>query len=128
MGLLSLCGLSRPKRTSDEERADAQRELKHSLARRALRRAMRRRSSRVTPAPPSGVESCLIVIGCDNAGKSTLIAALRGKTLEDPSPTVGFDANKTVYHTRTYDTAGLNCTLVPAAPSAGNPRVQDWAR
>jgi hypothetical protein len=34
---------------------------------------------------------------------------------------VGYEyiANKTVYHTRTYDTAGLNCTLVPATPSAG---------
>ena len=49
------------------------------------------------------------MLGCDGAGKSTLIEALQGKHLEEPTPTTGFDANRTVYQgqsLRLFDVGG----------------------
>ena len=48
---------------------------------------------RVAPAPPdSPSEITLIIIGCDNAGKSTLIASLCGGKIDSEiTPTVGFN-------------------------------------
>ena len=77
--------------------------------RRRVRFAILRRSAKVAVAPPPAQERTLIMLGCDGAGKSTLIAALRGSKLEEPTPTSGFDANRTVYQgqsLRLFDVGG----------------------
>ena len=54
-----------------------------------------KRSAKVAASSSSArPEKTIIVLGCDGAGKSTLIAALGDKTIDDITPTVGFSHNK----------------------------------
>ena len=71
------------------------------LRKRIGRSLTRRRSEKVAPAPPQDVsvsvsERTLIMLGCDGAGKSTLVAAMRGGDVSKVTPTVGFDPHKCV--------------------------------
>merc|ERR1719473_1620512 len=54
--------------------------------------------SRRVPAPPPPSEQVLIMLGCDNAGKSTLIAGMVGRPVESTIPTVGFDRATMVFN------------------------------
>ena len=81
----------------DDERA-MQRAARLPLRKRIGRSLARRRSEKVAPAPPheSVSERTLIMLGCDGAGKSTLVAAMRGGDVSKVTPTVGFDPHKCV--------------------------------
>ena len=82
----------------DDERA-MQRAARLPLRKRIGRSLARRRSEKVAPAPPQAVsasERTLIMLGCDGAGKSTLVAAMRGGDVSKVTTTVGFDPHKCV--------------------------------
>ena len=82
----------------DDERA-MQRAARLPLRKRIGRSLARRRSEKVAPAPPqaaSASERTLIMLGCDGAGKSTLVAAMRGGDVSKVTTTVGFDPHKCV--------------------------------
>ena len=84
------------------------------LRKRIGRSLTRRRSEKVAPAPPQDVsvsvsERTLIMLGCDGAGKSTLVAAMRGGDVSKVTPTVGFDPHKCVLDSaplRLFDVGG----------------------
>ena len=96
MGLL---GCNKTVDVVDDERA-MQRAARLPLRKRIGRSLARRRSEKVAPAlPPQAVsasERTLIMLGCDGAGKSTLVAAMRGGDVSKVTPTVGFDPHKCV--------------------------------
>eukprot|EP00964_Phaeocystis_antarctica_P097148 scaffold63317_cov59-Phaeocystis_antarctica.AAC.1 len=77
-----------------------QRAARLPLRKRIGRSLARRRSEKVAPAlPPQAVsasERTLIMLGGDGAGKSTLVAAMRGGDVSKVTPTVGFDPHKCV--------------------------------
>ena len=82
----------------DDERA-MQRAARLPLRKRIGRSLARRRSEKVAPALPQAVsvgERTLIMLGCDGAGKSTLVAAMRGGDVSKVTTTVGFDPHKCV--------------------------------
>ena len=84
------------------------------LRKRIGRSLTRRRSEKVAPAPPQDVsvsvsERTLIMLGCDGAGKSTLVAAMRGGDVSKVTPTVGFEPHKCVLDSaplRLFDVGG----------------------
>ena len=96
MGLL---GCNKTVDVVDDERA-MQRAARLPLRKRIGRSLARRRSEKVAPAlPPQAVsasERTLIMLGGDGAGKSTLVAAMRGGDVSKVTPTVGFDPHKCV--------------------------------
>lgn len=109
MGLL---GCNKSVDVVDDERA-MQRAARLPLRKRIGRSLARRRSEKVAPAlPPQAVsasERTLIMLGCDGAGKSTLVAAMRGGDVSKVTPTVGFDPHKCVLDSaplRLFDVGG----------------------
>lgn len=57
-----------------------------------------RQSASSGPASSSPSDQTLIILGCDNAGKTTLIARIKNnKDLLDSTPTVGFSTNPAKY-------------------------------
>ncbi|KAL1522407.1 hypothetical protein AB1Y20_017397 [Prymnesium parvum] len=51
------------------------------------------RPSSASGSSPVAAEQTIIMLGLDNAGKTTLIQCLRGVRPKDPTPTVGFNNN-----------------------------------
>lgn len=104
MGLMSMCGWRRqPGRPSGLPPPD---KPKRKAA--ASRRA--RRKVGPSPIPGCGAEQTWIVLGCDHAGKSTLIAGLCGKAnRDDLAPTCGFSKSTAAlggHRLRIFDVGG----------------------
>ena len=107
MGLLRmLSGRSRAQQAARAHKLPPPDKPKKKLA--ASRRARRK----VVPAPLPGesAEQTWIVLGCDHAGKSTLIAGLCGKAnREDVTPTCGFSKSNATFgkhRLRVFDVGG----------------------
>eukprot|EP00962_Isochrysis_galbana_P002697 scaffold744_cov111-Isochrysis_galbana.AAC.2 len=103
MGLMGICGWRQPSRPPGLPPPDKPKR-KSAVSRRSRRKVV------PAPMPGAGAEQTWIVLGCDHAGKSTLIAGLCGKAnREDLAPTCGFSKSTAAlgrHRLRIFDVGG----------------------